>query len=452
MHSSTDTLNTQQHEESANTMEEDATFPDEQHMSLLDKLRFRLKLKKTRFSEKVAELSFSQWMYLAAIVAFVITVDNTDGTDSAFIAGIIAGIGLLRELAHLFMRIWSNVLGKGVLFVIYAATANIALAVSALKINTISGVEPTVFIFTMGFATLLMLPFWLILASMIFLGTAFLLANLWFLANILLRIVGVKVPIHWEDKSFVIITLIARIFLIPTLIYALGTMINPYLKQFDMFETPSLEINAFRTEPDSDPILEVTNPTERPREKFKEELAAALADAESEINKELSPEERKALDSLLSRIDSQYVSAMPSDESATEQVNTVESEQNQETAQVSATNINEAQENALTSQPDNVETPVNPDTTEEAEQANELHTLDLAIANFIYRFETYPYSACAKEDNQRVLTINENMVFVAERDESEALGIKFSVIECVTRDTPHKKRDLNNQQEDTNAE
>ena len=51
-------------------------------------------------------------------------------------------------------------LGKGLILVLYAATANFALAISAIEINIITGIEPGPFVFTLGFATLIMLPFW----------------------------------------------------------------------------------------------------------------------------------------------------------------------------------------------------------------------------------------------------------------------------------------------------
>jgi hypothetical protein len=56
--------------------------------------------------------------------------------------GFIAGAGVIRELWHVFNRIWEHMLGKALILFLYAATANFALAISALKINVITGIEP----------------------------------------------------------------------------------------------------------------------------------------------------------------------------------------------------------------------------------------------------------------------------------------------------------------------
>ncbi len=52
------------------------------------------------------------------------------------------------------------------------------------------------------------------------------------------------------------------------------------------------------------------------------------------------------------------------------------------------------------------------------------------IANFVFWFETYPNSACIKEQQQRSLIIDENSMLIVEKDDSE-LGYAFTVKPCI---------------------
>jgi hypothetical protein len=187
--------------------------------------------------KKLSLLTLSQWMYFLAFSLLLIQSDqdNVDVSELLWV-GVIAGIGLVRELWHVFNRIWEHMLGKGLILVLYAATANFALAISALKINVITGIEPGPFVFTLGFTTLIMLPFWLLMTSVIFFSVALIAGNLWLIIGLLLRLVRVKVKVHWEDKSFVIITMILRIILIPNVIVSIFFMAVPYAKQIELFE------------------------------------------------------------------------------------------------------------------------------------------------------------------------------------------------------------------------
>jgi hypothetical protein len=188
---------------------------------------------------KASELTLSQWMYLIAFVLVLVHSEQDIEEDYELLwIGAIAGIGLIRELWHVFNRIWEHMLGKAFILVLYAATANFALAISALKINVITGIEPGPFIFTLGFATLIMLPFWLLMSSIIFFSVALITGGLWSIMGILLRPLGVKVKIHWEDKSFVFITMIMRLILIPFVIGSMLFMAVPYAKQIELFAQP----------------------------------------------------------------------------------------------------------------------------------------------------------------------------------------------------------------------
>ena len=188
---------------------------------------------------KFSQLTLSQWMYLFAFSLLMLQMgeDLQRGSELIWV-GAIAGVGLIRELWHVFNRIWEHMLGKALILVLYAATANFALAISALKINVITGIEPGPFIFTLGFATLIMLPFWLLVSSILFFSAALIAINLWLVIGLLLRLVRVKVKVHWEDKVFIFITMIMRLILIPYVIMSIFFMAVPYAKQIELFDQP----------------------------------------------------------------------------------------------------------------------------------------------------------------------------------------------------------------------
>ena len=189
--------------------------------------------------KKFSQLTLSQWMYLIAFLLVLIPSEQGGEQDhELFWVGAIAGVGLVRELWHVFNRIWEHMLGKAFILVLYAATANFALAISALKINVITGIEPGPFVFTLGFATLIMLPFWLLMSSIIFFSMALIAGSLWSIVGVLLRPLGVKVKIHWEDNTFVFMTMLLRLVLIPYVIMSIFFMAVPYAKQIELFAQP----------------------------------------------------------------------------------------------------------------------------------------------------------------------------------------------------------------------
>lgn len=317
-----------------------------------DKLRWPFNIHKVQgFKDQLSQLTLSQWSYLAAFIALLLTLEEVDkDTEVPIAVMLLAGVGLAREMWHLFHKIWEHTLGKGLLLVLYAGTANLAVALAALKINKIAGVEPSPFVFTLGFTTLLTLPFWLIAATVFLFSLALVAGNLWLLCALLLRLVGIRLPIHWEDKSFAISFMILRIVIIPVVIAGLLRIIEPYAEQLDLFEPQ---------------IHSLSGP--------------------------LSPEQLAQLKQLPDA-DPQTMTAL------------IEGIQGQ---------TQDVQTEATTA-------------------PQKVRLLDRIVANFIFNFETYPYSACAKEPQQHSLTIDDYSMLVAEKDDSE-LGFSFSVAPCSPR-------------------
>lgn len=171
----------------------------------------------------------SQWCYFTASTLLLLTA-FTDGSYLPLVA-LIAFVGLIRELINVFHRIWSTTLGKSFTLITYASTANLALAFAALKINLITGVEPMPFIFTLGFTTLVLMPFWIALSSLVMFMLILILANIWLLISIPIRLIGIPLEIHWEDKHRAMLTMLMRIILIPIVLVHLINVMLPYIGQ-----------------------------------------------------------------------------------------------------------------------------------------------------------------------------------------------------------------------------
>ena len=287
-------------------------------------------------------------MYFLAFLLLLVRADQDIQQDSGLLwVGAIAGVGLVRELWHVFNRIWEHMLGKGLILVLYAATANFALAISALEINIITGIEPGPFVFTLGFATLIMLPFWLLMSSIMFFSVALVAGNLWLVVGILLRLVRIKVRVHWEDKVFVVITMIMRLVLIPYVIMSIFFMAVPYAEQIELLAHPITMIKAGSS---------------------KDNIA------KEELNNKIVQSEFESENVTITLNNHPF--SLPVDNKA------------------------------------------------------QIKWLDKVIAGFIYHFETYSKSACLKLPEQRSLPIDENLMLLVIKDDSD-LGYQFSVGPCV---------------------
>lgn len=174
----------------------------------------------------------SQWCYFIAGLLFIFAIMGEEGNGYGLLAGWVAFFGLGRELLHLFQRIWDTTLGKGAILILYASTANIALAYAAMKINLISGVEPTPFVFTLGFTTLVLMPFWITLSTVMVFLVFLILVNLWLLVRLPLKLIGFDIQLHWEDKKRAVLTMFLRIALIPLALIAILEAATPYFADF----------------------------------------------------------------------------------------------------------------------------------------------------------------------------------------------------------------------------
>jgi hypothetical protein len=397
-----------------------------------------------RFKLEVSQLSFSQWCYFIAIINFF---SDTEGdwaeSPKTLWVGLIAGLGLMRELWILFHRIWQKTLGKGVLLVLYAATANFALAVSALKINDIAGIEPTPFIFTLGFTTLTMLPFWIIMASVLFFAIALVVQTTWLVVGLLLRIIRIKIRMHWEDEGFAVLTVIFRLILTPVVIVALTKFAGPYMEQVNFMDSPSGLFsvsdsrNQGRDNINDRPVLQLFGESSEAVQEIIEQAKAEQLAQQNTQNPSQPSEDSEALMGEVERqrdLD-QLIAALP----YFENLSAINVPLNFSLARPVSNGsdpikaYDESNTIAINSEGNEVEEE-NPqaDVTLDTEivEREKNRDLDKLIAAFIFHFETYSNSMCKKEPHQHSLVIDENSVLLVEKSDTE-LGYTFSVEACV---------------------
>lgn len=314
-------------------------------------------IKTLKISQWVSQYTPSQLCYFAATLLLLISIF----TEMDFLpaTAIIAFLGLIRELLNLFNRIWATTLGKSLTLITYASTANLALAFAALKINLITGVEPMPFVFTLGFSTLILMPFWIALSSVVMFLCVLIIANAWLLISIPLRLIGLPVVIHWEDTHRALLTMLMRIVLIPIVLVHLFNIMLPYIGQ-DVFDEPiSISLNNDNesdTQTDKTEVAEAT-----------EALLSAPSEAQSQEQQ----------DPLHLRVQEQ----------------------------------------------------------EQDELINRQRFIENLIADFIFYFEAYPYSACVKEPEQKSVILDDYTVLLITKNSEALHGYDFIVAKCIGRHT-----------------
>lgn len=354
-------------------------------------------------------LTFNQKVYLISALALLLSFSAgesgimgvvDDGPDTErrvgiwMLIGLFAGIAVCRELWQIFQKIWSTTVGKALILVLYAGTANFALAVAGQKVNHVAGIEPGPLIFTTGFTALLMLPFWILGSTLVFSSIALLITNLWLALCILLRIVRVKLRAHWEETHLVIVTLIARIILIPVFNTSLAYFLQPYSEEITIFKgvIASLEVREEKA------VLVVNRSSDEEHdnsEPFLVDVPMQIIEGESFTGLTVEPgsaEEAMAL-AEIAQANTQFLDGN--------------------------TGIGGSGERQWT-------------------------LIDNFIAYFIYFFETYPSSACQKNANERVLPIvslNEESMLSATLAPGSDLGVEFSVKPCIPHYSEAKMKD-----------
>lgn len=306
----------------------------------------------------------SQLCYFSAAILLVVAIFS--GDDLLPVVALLAFIGLLRELINIFHRIWHTTIGTGFIILLYASTANLALAYAAQKINFITGIEPTPFIFTLGFTTLILMPFWIALSSVLVFLTVLVVANLWLLASVLLRIIGLKVQVHWEDKKRAFLTMILRIILIPLVLVHLITIMLPYASGNFVRDDLGLKVGVEGFSMELYTTDDETTSAQSPNNKT---LNTTVQNPEAENTSEqaLSEEDKLAIQEGQRIVDNIHVKQL---------------------------------------------------------------FIERMIAHFIFYLESYSQSACMKAQDQHSVIIDENMILLIRKNDEAVHGYDYEVTKC----------------------
>lgn len=367
----------------------DADFPP--HNTLFDKL----KRWRQSWGDRWSRLHTNQVIYVIALVLFItVDVDLDKPTGALWFIGFLAIFAMARELWAIFVKVWESTFGRLVLLVLYAAIANFALALASQKINTVIGADPTQLYHTQGVATLLMLPLWLMIMSVVAMVCIFgVLQFLRLFKGILvfLRIIGRKsVPTEAFPKTFVIV----RLILLVPVIATMANSVAWYGQQLNLSQHSGFNFSGEFGDVAEDQVAQ-----------------ASLNAIETRLASEtLSDKERDDLNEIRDRL------------LATIAQNNANHEDNSplvEAYVVPALDNENPETEALS----------------EAETSPPYFFLDKLIASFVYHYEAFEYSHCQKTDDERVVYISENDILAVTKNAEAINGFVFTTRPCVVENT-----------------
>lgn len=322
-------------------------------------------------------LSHPQKIYLFAFLLQLIFF-ITDGLLEFSTIGFIAIIGMAMELWPKFVAAWNNLLGRFVIIISYAVVANFAVAFAAQKVNEVIGIDPTPLFYSIGFATLLMAPIWMLTLSAAVMVVYVIFLQSLILLRILLKLVRLDKFFQSASPKSSFSMALVKLILIPAMLTTLVAAIEFYSGEFD---------------------------------------ASDMQNTVKSIGK-----------------NSPYNKGNKSDEDSENDDLTIDLSVNKERE-----NAVEIQEAVLVdhSGGDNAKSPdkkttgelVNENTAEDVE-LNIDFTFNHLISIFVHNVELFKYSQCIKTDKERVLSIGEFDILVSEPDETAQYGHKFTVRNC----------------------
>jgi hypothetical protein len=371
-------------QEQANlSKQQDAEFPAKQ--TLVGKIkRWRLGL-----GERWAKLHTNQIIYIVALF-FYIVVDgdmNAPNTMMWFV-GILAFFGMARELWAIFLKVWESTFGRLILLVLYAAIANFTLAVAAQKVNIIITADPTQLYHTLGVTTLLVLPLWLMVVSVVGMIVIFGLMQILRLLRGILVLIRIIARTTKPQEAFPKTFIIVRLILLMPVSMTVFNSLSWYGEQLNLPHTPGLRFSE-----DSESIVN------------KQVTKVGLDIIENELQAEnLSEEKRQDLLTAKRNLQEKYDNRI--NENLAESVPVTKDE----------VLSNEKIEGVI-------------GTTDE--DSTKIYYLDNLIASFVYNYETFEYSHCQKKEDERVVYISENDILVVKKDNSAPTGFAFSTRSCV---------------------
>jgi len=328
------------------------------------------------------KLHANQKIYVVALVLLIAYADEIFTGQEGYISviGCIALIAMARELWGLFTQIWDTMFGKSIVLVLYAIVANFTLSLSAQKINIIVGVAPSELIYTQGLTTLMMLPFWILLLSVLALTFVFVGAQFKSLFFGLLRFLRLHHTKLENKEHFSGVFLIIRLIILPLVIMTLAQGLTWYSQKIHI-QNLSFDITDLLSK-------EQKINLESEKNDAKKELAAEL---EAEFGTEL---DKRGI-----------------------------------TVSESQPKVSEEDVAAVVKEIAPAETKVFRLGGDIDLSSSELTLFDRAIASFVYHFEAFEFSRCKISKTERAVPLNENDILVVEKDNSD-IGFKFSARLC----------------------
>ncbi|MBT1451870.1 hypothetical protein KJ365_13335 [Glaciecola sp. XM2] len=341
-----------------------------------------------------SKLHTNQIIYVIALVLyFMVDYDEANPSMDFWIVGTLALIGMTRELWAIFIKVWESTFGRLVMLVTYAAIANFTLALASQKVNMVIQADPTFLYHTQALTTLLMLPLWLMMFSIIAMVTIFGLVNVGKLLVSflrLIRLVGKSVKVK---EAFPTAFVVIRLILLAPVIMTITASIDWYSSQFNMNEVDGFGINI--TFPDETQI---------------KIAQLGLSEIETQLARtDLADEDRQEL------LNAKAV--------LTEQLN---AKLNNESMPSVAPN--EDLENGFTIELASGQAKQEDEVAEAVEDST--YFFDSMIASFVYNFEAFKYSHCNNTPEQRVVFITEDEVLIVQKDKNSPNGFAFSTRPC----------------------
>lgn len=190
-----------------------------------------VKTKLNRFQQ----LTAPQKVYIYAFVLLVIYY-FTDDWLSLSTVGFVAIIAMSMEVWPKFVRAWNNLLGRFIIIVCYAIIANFAVAFAAQKLNEIIGIDPSSLFYSIGFATLLMAPIWMLSLSALVMAFYTIVLQVWVLIRLILKLLRVEKYVNTYTPQTRLSMVVLKLFLIPSMFSTLFATLTYYDGDIDANE------------------------------------------------------------------------------------------------------------------------------------------------------------------------------------------------------------------------
>lgn len=333
----------------------------------------------------ILQFNLSQRFYILALALLIlIPIFSEFGDANLPLVGVIASLGLAAEVWPKFVKAWESLLGRILIVFFYALVTNLAVAIAAQNINRITGVEPSSLFYSLGFTTLIMAPFWLIGLTVV--GMTFymifvqILLILKLFARLFAKVLGIPKAPYTGTLKFPVWTSIARLVLLPIMLFTMGTAIEKYSGGFTQNMGASIsdsELSFGRTEWQASSSSSNTNSASNVRNPSPSEVMDV-------IKKDFA--------------------------------NTVAEQQKQSEERDPATEVSDSSEK--------------PEEANKSKRKDSFANFDHLIASFIHTMEMFKYSQCVKAKDERVMSIGEFDILVSKPDDTSPSGYRFSVRTC----------------------